>query len=48
MVKFVVELFLYDIGLLGDLMVCLKFLFGLGVILDEVFYDIEYLIKLCN
>lgn len=47
-VKSVVEPLLHDTGPLGDLTVRLKLLFGLGVIPDEVFHDIEHLIKLRN
>ncbi|HGS4985432.1 TPA: MltR family transcriptional regulator [Vibrio cholerae] len=47
-VKSVVEPLLHDTGPLGDLTVRLKLLFGLGVITDEVFHDIEHLIKLRN
>ncbi|MGL5429507.1 MAG: MltR family transcriptional regulator [Vibrio sp.] len=47
-VQSVVEPLLHDTGPLGDLSVRLKLLFGLGVIPDEVFHDIEQLIKLRN
>jgi len=45
-VQSVVGPLLHDSGPLGDISVRLKLLFGLGVIPDEVYHDIEDIIKL--
>lgn len=45
-VQSVVGPLLHDSGPLGDISVRLKLLFGLGVIADEVYHDIEDIIKL--
>jgi mannitol operon repressor len=47
-VQSVVGPLLHDTGPLGDINVRLKLLFGLGVIADEVYHDIEDIIKLQN
>jgi len=47
-VQSVVGPLLQDSGPLGDLSVRLKLLFGLGVLPDDVYHDIENMIKLKN
>ncbi|WP_428773197.1 MltR family transcriptional regulator [Vibrio sp.] len=47
-VKSVVEPLLHDTGPLGNLSVRLKLLFGLGVLPDDIYHDIEDIIKLKN
>ncbi|MEZ9231285.1 MltR family transcriptional regulator [Vibrio amylolyticus] len=47
-VQSVVGPLLQDSGPLGDLSVRLKLLFGLGVLPDEVYHDIESIIKIKN
>ncbi|MGF1720144.1 MltR family transcriptional regulator [Vibrio kyushuensis] len=47
-VQSVVGPLLQDSGPLGDLSVRLKLLFGLGVLPDEVYHDIEDIIKIKN
>ncbi|WP_104401149.1 MltR family transcriptional regulator [Vibrio penaeicida] len=47
-VQSVVGPLLQDSGPLGDLSVRLKLLFGLGVLSDEIYHDIEGIIKLKN
>ncbi|MBF9003051.1 MULTISPECIES: MltR family transcriptional regulator [Vibrio] len=47
-VQSVVGPLLHDSGPLGDVQVRLKLLYGLGVVSDSVFHDIETIIKLKN
>ncbi|WBA10358.1 MltR family transcriptional regulator [Salinivibrio kushneri] len=47
-VESVVGPLLHDTGPLGDLSVRLKLLFGLGVLSDDAYHDIELIIKLKN
>ncbi|MDW2167206.1 MltR family transcriptional regulator, partial [Vibrio sp. 2099] len=47
-VQSVVGPLLQDSGPLGDLSVRLKLLFGLGVLPDDIYHDIEDIIKLKN
>ncbi|KKA43618.1 MULTISPECIES: MltR family transcriptional regulator [unclassified Salinivibrio] len=47
-VESVVGPLLHDTGPLGDLSVRLKLLFGLGVLSDDAYHDIEQIIKLKN